>query len=40
VRAAQQQLERLAEQGAVMVVGSDPRDPRRRWYLSMPGNEG
>lgn len=33
-RAVQQRLARLAERGAVVAVGSSPRDPRRRWYAS------
>lgn len=33
-RAVQQRLARLAERGVVVVVGSGPRDPRRRWYAT------
>lgn len=33
-RSVQQRLARLAERGAVVVVGSGPRDPRRRWYTT------
>jgi len=32
-RATQQRLARLAERGLVVVVGSGPRDPRRRWFI-------
>ena len=33
-RAVQQRLGRLAERGLVVAVGTGPRDPRRRWFLS------
>lgn len=33
-RTVQQRLARLAERGAVVAVGTGPRDPRRRWYLN------
>jgi predicted HTH transcriptional regulator len=36
-RTTQQRLKRLAERGLVVAVGTSPRDPRRRWYLSTPG---
>jgi len=35
-RTTQQRLKRLAERGVVVAVGTSPRDPRRRWYLSAP----
>jgi predicted HTH transcriptional regulator len=33
-RATQHRLAALAERGLVVVVGSGPRDPRRRWYAA------
>ena len=33
-RATQHRLAALAERGLVVVVGSGPRDPRRRWFAS------
>jgi predicted HTH transcriptional regulator len=33
-RATQHRLAALAERGLVVVVGSGPRDPRRRWYVA------
>ena len=33
-RAVQQRLGRLAERGLVVAVGTSPRDPKRRWFLS------
>lgn len=33
-RATQHRLAALAERGQVVVVGSGPRDPRRRWYVA------
>ena len=35
-RTTQQRLKRLAGCGLVVAVGTSPRDPRRRWYLSTP----
>lgn len=32
-RVAQHRLARLAERGIAVVIGSGPRDPRRRWFL-------
>lgn len=32
-RATQHHLAALAERGLVVVVGSGPRDPRRRWFI-------
>lgn len=32
-RATQHRLAKLAERGLVVVVGSGPRDPRRRWFV-------
>ncbi len=37
-RATQHRLAALAERGFIVVVGSGPRDPRRRWYAT--GREG
>jgi predicted HTH transcriptional regulator len=37
-RATQHRLAALAERGLIVVVGSGPRDPRRRWFAS--GTEG
>jgi hypothetical protein len=33
-RATQHRLAALAERGLVVVVGSGPRDPRRRWFVA------
>lgn len=33
-RATQHRLARLAERGLVVAVGSGPRDPRRRWFVT------
>jgi predicted HTH transcriptional regulator len=33
-RAIQHRLSALAERGLLVVVGSGPRDPRRRWYVA------
>jgi predicted HTH transcriptional regulator len=33
-RSVQQRLARLAERGVVVVVGTGPRDPRRRWHAT------
>lgn len=33
-RAIQHRLSALAERGLIVVVGSGPRDPRRRWYVA------
>ena len=37
-RATQHRLAALAERGLIVVVGSGPRDPRRRWFAA--GREG
>jgi len=37
-RATQHRLAALAERGFIIVVGSGPRDPRRRWFIA--GREG
>ncbi|MDZ4388345.1 MAG: ATP-binding protein, partial [Gemmatimonadales bacterium] len=37
-RATQHRLAALAERGLIVVVGSGPRDPRRRWFAA--GKEG
>lgn len=37
-RATQHRLAALAERGLIVVVGSGPRDPRRRWFVT--GKEG
>jgi hypothetical protein len=34
IRATQHRLAALAGRGLVVVVGSGPRDPRRRWYVT------
>lgn len=36
-RAIQHRLASLSERGVVVVVGSSPRDPRRRWFSSRRG---
>ena len=33
-RATQHRLAALAERGFIVVVGSGPRDPRRRWFAA------
>jgi predicted ArsR family transcriptional regulator len=33
-RATQHRLAALAERGLIVVVGSGPRDPRRRWFAA------
>jgi predicted HTH transcriptional regulator len=37
-RATQHRLAALAERSLIVVVGSGPRDPRRRWFAA--GSEG
>lgn len=34
---AQHRLAALAERGLIIVVGSGPRDPRRRWFAAGTG---